>query len=89
MIVGVAIKHEGTVYSLPKPKRHPHVLAENGEERLPSGIIKWRLASGTQGFVTDTGEFLNRRQAATHALNCGQIERLKFSSRELFSEDLW
>lgn len=42
-----------------------------------------------QGFVTDEGVFLDRIQAATHALNCGQIQALKFHKTELFSEDLY
>ena len=28
------------------------------------------------GFVTDTGEFLSRSDAALHAWKCGQTERL-------------
>lgn len=42
-----------------------------------------------QGFVTDEGVFLDRWQAARHALRCGQIQELKFHKNELFSEDLY
>ena len=43
-------------------------------------------AGGTQGFVTDTGEFLDRVQAMEHSLECGQLKERKI---RLFSEDLW
>ena len=44
-----------------------------------------------QGFLTEKGEFLDRRTAADHAYKCGQliedaeIERIEV----LMSEDLW
>ena len=49
-----------------------------------------------QGFITDKGEFLDRRQAFIHASNCGQfptsaellIEKNK-KNFELYSEDLY
>jgi hypothetical protein len=42
--------------------------------------------SGEQGFVTDKGQFVNRRQAAIIAFNAGQIPNRK---EELFSEDIF
>ena len=44
-----------------------------------------------EGFLTDMGEFLDRRSAADHAYECGQLiedaetERIEV----LMSEDLW
>ena len=37
------------------------------------------------GFITDTGEFLNRSLAAAHAYNCGQVTQLfeKLNSQQL------
>ena len=49
----------------------------------------------SQGFITDKGEFLDRKQASDHAIDCGQINSirdLKYIREdkiELFSEDLW
>lgn len=40
-----------------------------------------------QGFLTETGLFLNRVQAMKHARECGQVNTTEFS--ELYSEDLW
>ena len=53
-----------------------------------------------QGFVTHKNEFLNRREAYLHAVDCGQIcERLMHEKNAIFeehdripqliSEDLW
>lgn len=42
-----------------------------------------------QGFVTDKGTYVSREDAAIIALKNGQVKELKFSSRQLFSEDLY
>lgn len=42
-----------------------------------------------QGFVTEEGRFVDRREAARIALKAGQIEKLQYSSTNLFSEDLY
>ena len=40
---------------------------------------------GERGFVTDTGLFLSRTEAAKHAFSCGQIKEPKYM---LYSEDI-
>ena len=44
-----------------------------------------------QGFLTEKGEFLDRRAAADHAYECGQLIETAEEPRIeiLFSEDLW
>lgn len=42
-----------------------------------------------QGFLTSHGRFVSREIAANIAKNSGQIKELQFSSKELFSEDLY
>ena len=42
-----------------------------------------------QGFIDSDGKFLDREEAATHALQIGQIKQLKFQPKTLFSEDLY
>ena len=83
MITCVAIKTLSGVYALPEPNRHHNVIKtmhDNGES----------AKSGIQGFVTDTGAFLNREQARSYALAIGQVSEKKLNhQRELFSEDLW
>jgi hypothetical protein len=53
-----------------------------------SEIIKanpWKLKNCEQGFLTDTGEFVGRKEAAEIAFNSGQIKEKK---DQLYSEDL-
>lgn len=56
----------------------------------------WVMASKTQGFITHTGEFLDRGQAWVHAIECGQVSpsaqwlhKDNNWPAELVSEDLW
>ena len=48
-----------------------------------------------QGFITNFGEFLNRKDAYAHALKCGQISisvkayKDEHEEDELYSEDLY
>lgn len=85
MIVAAAIRMgEGDVVSgIPFTERHHHIIQKIAKER------NIRPVKGIQGFLTDKGLFLNREDAANHALECGQIVDLKFHSRQLFSEDMW
>lgn len=84
-IVGVAIKYDGKIYSLPKPNRHHDVIMmifqENGV-----GIA----GPDVQGFVDADGFFWNRRHALAIAHSFGQILDIKkIRADQLFSEDLW
>ena len=48
-----------------------------------------------QGFITDEGKFINRRQAFIHACQCGQLSQTTkwykqdYNQDELYSEDLY
>lgn len=42
-----------------------------------------------QGFITECGRFVDRKEGARIALECGQIKELGYSDKELFSEDLY
>lgn len=80
-VVAAAIRdHDGTVYSLPAPKRHAHVIWHMADLGIKTPI------TGKQGFVTSEGGFVGREEAAMIALHAGQIDGHR---RELFSEDLW
>ena len=46
----------------------------------------WANASKTQGFITHTGEFLDRGQAWKHAIECGQ---LSLSAHWLHKDNNW
>lgn len=49
----------------------------------------------TQGFINHNGEFLDRKEAFLHALNCGQLSastrwyKDNDNQKELYSEDLY
>jgi len=81
MIVAVAIKKDDIVYVGSKGQRHNHLLCDNSR---PFGFLKL----GEQGFVTDSGEFLNRIDACKHALECGQIKKQNYCYG-LDSSDVW
>ena len=46
----------------------------------------WTNASKIQGFITHTGEFLDRGQAWKHAIECGQ---LSLSAHWLHKDNNW
>ena len=76
MIKEAAIKLNGKIYT---GRRHNEILCDKSR---PKGFLKY----GTQGFITDAGEFVTRMQAAKIAFDCGQITE---PARILFSEDLY
>jgi hypothetical protein len=80
MIKEAAIKLNGIVYT---GRRHHEIIRELARRGFDIPIL------GEQGFVTDTGEFLTRRQAGRLAIESGQVEELKFHKYDLFSEDLY
>jgi hypothetical protein len=80
MIINAAILKEGVIY---QGRRHYLIIREGIK------LGKKFFIGCPQGFIDDEGNFLNREQAAKHAIQCGQIKELKFSKTELFSEELW
>lgn len=79
-IIAAAVVHKGKVY---QGKRHGLIIHEIVKETGDRPI------TGEQGFVTSTGRFVSREDAAVIALKRGQIKKLKFNNTQLFSEDLW
>ena len=70
----------GVTVSLPKPARHHDII------HAVSGVES--LGGYTQGFLTNTGVFVDRITAATLALEAGLITKLE-TPPKLFTEDLW
>jgi hypothetical protein len=84
VITHVAIIHEGVLYSLPKPKRHHHVI------RVIADAIGGPVTHEEQGFLDDKGRFLDRKQALAHALENNQVKNPNdIRAGQLFSEDVW
>lgn len=83
-IVGAAIHLDGNTYWLEAPARHGDVMAalcKLGQKR--TAVV------GDQGFVTQNGDFLTRRDARQVAERYGQLKPNALKHDELFSEDVW
>lgn len=76
-IIGVAFLYKKEIYWLSKPSRHHDLF------QFYKGFNHNLI---TQGFITDTGVFLNREEA--YAVESRKI-KLDPDRNELFSEDLW
>lgn len=99
MIVAAAIKYtlpdfpgdfpyrDPIILTMPRPARHGHITAT--AYLLNTGMA----IDSEQGFITDDGVFLNRRDAFIHAVAAAQPWRADRPARhnvtELYSEDLW
>jgi hypothetical protein len=81
-IVSVAMRINGMIVSKPAPARHFHVM-----NALPARIARAVLPSD-QGFLTDTGHYVDRQDALRIATAAGQLLK-PTAHKELFSEDLW
>lgn len=82
-IAAAAIMQHGRLYTLPPPARHADIIRViHHETGKPVG--------GDQGFVTDAGRFVGRKQAWRIANEAGQkIEPISCAPGILFSEHLW
>lgn len=81
-ILAAATLYEGKIYSVPQPARHDKVLHKVIEE---TGVAYVR--GEKQGFITNTGRFVDREEAVEIALKADQTPRNKWF--ELYSEDVW
>ncbi len=91
-ITAAAIRFNGVVLSLPPPARHHHCI----RAATHVGYDDWR-PEHEQGFETDTGRFVDRREAMLIARAQGQLipraggyMQGEISNGDvLFSEDVW
>ena len=82
-LVGVAIQHDGEVFSLPAPNRHHNVISMMAEKGYGAGDMH------DQGFITNTGRFVDRREALVIARTNGQLREKLGVEGLLFSEEIW
>jgi len=85
-ITGVAIMYGSDMQTLDRPARHGDIISMMASRGIRTG------GDCTQGFVTNTGRFLNRWQAlrfAVRAKQCPFALMKRGLEGELFSEDLW
>ena len=88
-IAGAAVKTNrgtGVVISVPIPGRHPDV---RDFIIWTLGLDRWVFIRDKQGFVTNTGRFVDRKEGLTIATAAGQIIHKHPSYNELYSEDMW
>jgi len=86
-IIAVAIRMYGPdgtelYVTLPPPARHDTIL--HPLHHINNVIV----LPDDQGFITDTGRFVGRREAAKIATAAGQVEEMTVPGY-LFSEDVW
>jgi len=82
----VAIRFQGTVYSLPAPNRHHDVIRKIVAE---TGVDTVDTLGDDQGFLDADGNYLRRGQAMVSAAINGQLKDPAVKRRDLFSEDVW
>ena len=70
MIIAAAIKFGDVVCFTPRPGRHHHVLHGLHEHH---GTRTLGYDTEVQGFITDKGDFLGRREALVYAKEHGQL----------------
>ncbi len=84
-IVGAAIWYEDVICSMRPPARHHNIIRKMSDLGLPEEA--WRLQN--QGFITNTGEFVDRYQACRIARAANQLIREPTPKDMLTSEDVW
>lgn len=78
-----AIRHEGDIYSVPRPGRHHAVIHKM------AGLGHGASAMHDQGFITSHFRFVGRHEALRLAQTANQIIEKTSPRDQLFSEDVW
>lgn len=86
-IAAAACIFRGGVVSLPPPARH-HTIMRHLVDTYPDAPRPVVGGGAAQGFVTDTGRYVEREEAGRIALAAGQTPALQWGP-PLYSEDLW
>lgn len=86
-ITHVAVRFRGTIYSLPAPNRHHHVIRKIVEE---TGVSYVDSHDEDQGFLDESGRYLTRKKALVSALLNDQVkDPANVRCKQLMSEDVW
>lgn len=84
-IIASSIKHpDGKIYAADAPGRHHHCIA----------LMSLHGVTGpgntqNQGFITNTGRYVNRREGLAIAVAANQLIQKTNPPEILFSEDVW
>lgn len=84
-IVAAAVRRGGITFSMPAPARH-HSVLHAIDATVGGDFAVW--AGHDQGFLTSTGRYVDRWDAAEIAVAARQIEAPRWPPC-LYSEDLW
>lgn len=79
----VAIKWKGICHTAEPPRRHHDVIREMAKRNFGPECMH------NQGFMTDRGRFVDRKEALEIATKANQIKIKTSPKDKLFSEDLW
>lgn len=84
-IVAAAIRYPSGFFALAPPYRHHHIVDYLASRGMRQGL-EWQ-----EGFLTNTGRFVNRKDAYQIAEAARQIlpGAVSFKHTDLYSEDLW
>ena len=83
MIKRVAVRLGKRVFVGAYGKRHDSVIREI------IMVHELSVEDTVNGFIDDKGNFLDRKEAAKHAFECGQLPNDKKCPEVIISEDLW
>jgi hypothetical protein len=76
-----AIKYKGKIYT---GWRHCFIIGQICEvEQID------KVRGEKQGFITDTGRFVDRQEGLKIAFATGQIIKKQYNKHKLFSEEVW
>ncbi|HVJ31591.1 MAG TPA: hypothetical protein VND94_00625 [Terriglobia bacterium] len=83
-IARVAIRTpDGYVWGKEQPMRHHDLIHDLSEEGYSAADVS------DQGFMTDSGRFVDRSEGLRIAIEAGQIVKKNGNENELYSEDMW
>lgn len=68
--------------------RHHLIIQDDVAHQKKLGNTN-KIDRSNQGFLLNTGQFLDRKQALELAISNGQITEKKYNQYNLFSEELW
>ena len=85
-IVAAAVKVDRTIYTLPRPARHPDILDYIAEIDV---TLLQKPHYHCEGFLTSENRFVNRYDAAQIARRAKQIINPDYLNDILYTEDLW
>lgn len=80
-LCAAAIRKDGRIYTGPRHNVIIRVMARDGHKRINT--------EGEMVFFTNRGQLLDRVSAGRLALVNGQVAQLNYSTKELYSEEVW